>query len=806
MRKSSLGNHILRFFCYGVLLGIALCLISTAEAVDNSKQTALSNLREQMSKDGFYQYKIRKVRIKSGALDANGLFTDLKGQENKLRPYLRKADGTHQRKIEKITAGAFTRLWKLSDPYKGGKKAPADLKRKIYKSIIHYGQMEAARPDGWFRFHPSCFAIPTAAINIYFCFFDDMKGVESGKIKDSLTVNAHKWLRKMGMQAWTQPKRSDSTDFNVVQINRFRKHVWWVGGNGLSYRPAFQAAIMMNSVKMVDVMAEVSRRAMSNVSQNTYDKAFWTEGFTADGAGWGHGKQCLIWGYPVHGTKAALAILEQLKGTPWAQTLGRNNVEAMLNYLRGSSWYYYRGFTPPVLSRMNMVYSPVKKDHVPCFSMAKGFAKSWNNSLTAAEQSELKQYVTEAGKNSFIMKGQPAGRYTGTRYFWNNDNLIKKTADYYIFVAMASRRCDGIESTSSPASKYNFFTCDGLTLFEHTGDEYRQAIGAWNMTAFPGVTARQGEDKLKPITNWSGYKSKHNFAAGATSGGQNAVCGFIFEKDTKNKNAKKANPFIFGIKAYKSYFMFGDIFLALGTGITDVSGKYNEPVWTTIDQTLKRGVSGNLKKAGSKGDQVLWTENNGFAYGVLTEHTKGKIKAKTERRATKWDKLANSNKKKHGKSTNCDIFQMWIDHGSKPRNASYAYLVYSGKENPAKVFARPQVKILSNTEDLQAASDASGKVIGAVFYNKAAVLNAGSWKIKVTAPCAVLVEQKGDKLQVSVTDAAMNKNLKVINVLVTRKVSGKNVKQYKNFSAIAVPMPEGELCGKPVTVEVSLNQ
>ena len=171
MGKLSSRSRIHGMLKKGVLLATPLLLAVSAQAADDSRQAALDKLRQEFAKSGFYQYKIRKLRVNSGTLDSSGIFTDLKGQENKLRSYLRKADGTHQRKIEKITAGAFTWLWKLSDPFKGGKKAPADLKRKIYKSIIHYGQMEASRPDGWFRFHPSCFAIPTAAINIYFCFF-----------------------------------------------------------------------------------------------------------------------------------------------------------------------------------------------------------------------------------------------------------------------------------------------------------------------------------------------------------------------------------------------------------------------------------------------------------------------------------------------------------------------------------------------------------------------------------------------------------------------------------------------------------
>ena len=37
-------------------------------------------------------------------------------------------------------------------------------------------------------------------------------------------------------------------------------------------------------------------------------------------------------------------------------------------------------------------------------------------------------------------------------------------------------------------------------------------------------------ERLRPVTNWRGYCSKHNFVAAATSGDENAVAGYIFER------------------------------------------------------------------------------------------------------------------------------------------------------------------------------------------------------------------------------------------------------------------------------------
>ena len=171
--------------------------------------------------------------------------------------------------------------------------------------------------------------------------------------------------------------------------------------------------------------------------------------------------------------------------------------------------------------------------------MMKASVTRWPNSFTDDEVRELKQLIVEAGKDNIRMDGYPAGHYNGTRWFYNNDDLIKRNADYYMLVNMASNRCDGLESANNFADEYNIYTNDGLTYFQRKGDEYRKVIGAMDLTALPGITAREGQEKLKPFTNWRGFTSKHNFAGGATDGGQNAVAGFIFEKVDAMTRGKK---------------------------------------------------------------------------------------------------------------------------------------------------------------------------------------------------------------------------------------------------------------------------
>ena len=804
-----------RLFTGAVLLAVMM----SACAAPETKQQSLDRLRKEYAGKPFRSFKLKTEKTLAECLELlgdDGVFSDLRNEEAAIRE--KQMDQSQysapQNRVSELNREAFDRLWVISETFRQQEiQAPerVALRKKVFKGFIHYAEIEDGRAHvSGGRFHPSCFAIPLANINSYFCFFNDMQRVENGKETDPLMVRANWALKTMGFQAWTQPYRHDATDQNVVSVERFRKHVWWVGGNAVAYRPVLQASIMMNSIPMMDVMAEVAKGAISPVSQTTYDEAFWTEGFTADGAGWGHGRQCLIWGYPVHGATTALWMLSSLRGSPWAQSLERPNVDTLMNFVRGSSWYYRNGYVPPCLGRMNMVYEGIVPVEIPSLPLVERVATDWHGSLTAAENQELKQFMTEAQSNRIRMKGCPAGDYAGSRYFYNNDDLIVKSDDFYFFINMASIRCDGVESAHTLAAKYNFYSCDGQTLFLRRGDEAKRALGGLDLTAFPGVTAREVKDQLIPITNWRGYCSKYNFAAAATRGGSNACAGFIFEK--MNGSAKKdvndtsglndPNKGIYGVKAYKSWFVFDDLLLALGAGITNLDPAQEGDIRTTIDQTIwdspvssrdwKIDHDGKTHRYELAASGLPWVkQDSGFAYAVLPEQTTGSVSLVAERRASKWDKLAKPNAGKKGKPETIDILQLSINHGREVRDGTYGYMVYAGHKDPVQVFSKPPVTVLANTTILQAAMSPDGKTVQAVFYDPAAELKAGAHTFRVSAPCAFMAEfEENGTVHLTVTDAEMNPALNEITVM----MDGREV---------IIPLPVEPHRGKPAQIAVA---
>ena len=773
---------------------------------DTAKDEAIARLR---SKFRTQPHRMRleatteQVRGYIAQLTDEGTFADMDPQERafeKNGTYLKNFNNTTDDKVGIFLGDAYGRIYLIAEAYrKGALTAQEALNDKVLKAILHYGKIEIGRSNAITRFHASCFLIPTEATNTYFALLDEMDKAEQGKASPLMT-EACDMLKTLGLQAWTQPLRNDETDYNVVQIDRFRNHVWWVGGNALAYRSLLQVAAMYSSIPMIDLLAEVCQKGISTTSQTTYNEAFWTEGFTADGAGWGHGKQCLVWGYPIDGTSSAINMLNTLKGTPWAQQLNQENTDALMNFFRGSNWYYYKGFKLPGLERGSYVY---KKEaySIPYKKMLDNVIDNWLTSFNAEEQKELKQLQKEAADMNINMNGYSDGVYTGMRWFFNNDDIMKKTPSYHVDVNMASVRCDGLESAAF-ADNYNFYPTDGATLFQRNGNEYNVIMGGWDVTAMPGVTAREGMERLTPVTNWRGYCSKHNFSAGATDKRENGVAGMIFEKmDASQKKGvndrgmgQRKNEVLYGVKAYKSYFFVGDYMVCLGAGITNMRSDMEGHIRTTIDQTawqndvfiLKNGKKMHLEKGKTsllpKGKKATWICQEGkFGYTILNGYSKV-VYVSLEKRPTDWVKMNPANKKVKDLPKEVDVLRIWVDHGQKPVDEKYGYAVYMGEGKPS---GKLPFEVLQNDTLVQAVG--TKDMVQAVFYPNGKELKCKHSHITVSHPCALLIKHINDKPTITVTDATMNANLKFIHVTI-------------NGTRYDVKLPEGKYCGAEATM------
>ena len=772
------------------IVGLLFLSCFLAGAQPATKQEALHNICLFYAEKRNKETRILEDSVKkyTALLNEKGQFTDLIPKEKTITQNRYAAQEDKQPFISSLTLQALGRIRAIAACYGNKEMSASDTQvRTLFEAIRHYGKLETDRLNVASRWHASCFAIPTISYQTYYSLFNLMTCIENGQVRDSLFIEGNKILGKLSLQCWTVPARMDETDKDVIDVERFRKHVWWVGGNATDYRPLLETAAQLSSPEMADVVGEIAVRSLSSVSQATIQDDFWQEGITADGAGWGHGRQCLVWGYPIDGTRGSLRILKIMKECryPLPLEVKQEQIDVLKDYLRGSSYYYYKGYVPPVVDRGNM-----NRLVHPFTAQKNGRSADYRRLIPSARIIEmlLEQYpdlLTPEVKEEFSLFLDNARRF--------RIDMPGKWNQYYMLVNMASNRVSGLESANTMAAAFNIFTCDGTTLFSRDGYEHRRVMGAFNLRAWPGTTSRLSPKPLVPIENWKGYNSKHPFAAGATSGGNSFAGGFIFEKrdvgwphDTISPYSDP-NPSAFGIKAYKSYFMFDDLFLAMGCGIENKMPEQEGDIVTTIDQT-------ELASDFRKGSTVL---NNGFYYKVLEKHTKGEVLIKHEKKKTHWQSMSVANKLPE---TEEDIFHIYINHGRSPKDASYAYTVAC---NEAAADQMPRV--LSNTRQVQAAESYNGNKIGAVFYKEGARIKSSRGYLKVSSPCALLVEYIDDRVSVSVTDGLMNTELQEILIETSIPLEGNNVnKLSNNCYQLRMKVRTGRYTGSPVHAECRL--
>lgn len=205
------------------LFGVMLVVLATSfgHAQLTLKEQAVLDLRTYFSKHAYRGYQLVKSKVEQftpeqciNLLSSDGRFSDLIEVQNEIESEkLNQLDSTQpQRMVGDMLQKAFNRMWRIAQTYRGksySEYANDETLIKLYKAINNYSKIEADRGSiGSGRFHISCFAIPTAAVNTYFCLLDAMDHIEQGQEKNEIAKQANRSLIQMSYQSWTQPHRS----------------------------------------------------------------------------------------------------------------------------------------------------------------------------------------------------------------------------------------------------------------------------------------------------------------------------------------------------------------------------------------------------------------------------------------------------------------------------------------------------------------------------------------------------------------------------------------------------------------------
>ncbi len=365
-----------------------------------------------------------------------------------------------------------------------------------------------------------------------------------------------------------------------------------------------------------------------------------------------------------------------------------------------------------------------------------------------------------AALSARIRGDRSAPTLTGNRHFWCSDYMVHHRPEFFASVRMFSSRTVNTELINDEG-KQSHHLADGCTLIYRDGKEYRDIFPVWDWSKVPGTTAEQ-MDLLHAGSPT--YKTDATFVGGVTDGQYGAAAQDLHRET---------------LRARKAWFLFDYAFVALGAGIACDSER---PVVTSVNQCLLR--SKPLKHGRS-------ISHDGIDYNPIGEAT---LQMTASPQTGRWSDIGTGDDTR----VTLDVLNLWIDHGIKPHDASYAYLVGVLPDDWSRGGGADRVRILSNTRDLQAVSVSAPQILFAIFWSPGHV-DDGHQHYELDHPCLLMTRRRRGRVSISISNP-VNEPAEV-TVTTNLRLKGPGALSAPNGTVIKVVLPGGAMAGSSVTSE-----
>ena len=335
----------------------------------------------------------------------------------------------------------------------------------------------------------------------------------------------------------------------------------------------------------------------------------------------------------------------------------------------------------------------------------------------------------------------------GNYYMWRSGYASHMRDGYGVNIKMDSNQIIGGEWRGSwsgydkDGGQLIYWTSSAASTITVDGDEYTNVYPTYDWAHCPGTTtaARIVQD----------YANAGRFTNGTehTIGVSNGKYG-----NTAYDMNKK------GTQVKKGYFFFDDEFVALGSGINSTEGVN---IHTTLNQCEAEDVNvGGQSVAEGTKEQIYntnWLYNGKVGY-VFLENTDVVVSNSVQ---TNNPSLWGEAKKNETPAT----FTAYLDHGLKPSNDSYAYIVVPNTTAGAvsQYAGNTPVTVIANNEKVQAVRHDGLKQTQINFYQAGSLEYKDGYIITVDQPCSIIIDESEDtrKISVAVNDTAANQTVNV---------------------------------------------
>nr|AXR85425.1 xanthan lyase [Paenibacillus nanensis] len=356
------------------------------------------------------------------------------------------------------------------------------------------------------------------------------------------------------------------------------------------------------------------------------------------------------------------------------------------------------------------------------------------------------------------------GELVKYKQFSGMDRAVQLRPGFGFGLSMFSSRIGNYESINAENNK-GWHTGDGMTYLYNTdlsqfNDHFWATVDNYRL---PGTTV------LQNTTQTANSRSDKSWAGGTDILGQYGVSGMELHTVGKSLTAKK------------SWFMFDDEIVALGSGIASTDGIATE----TIVENRKLNSSGNnalIVNGTAKPGSLGWSETmTGTNYIHLAGSVPGSdigyyfpggaaVKGLREARSGSWSSLNSSASWKDSTLHTRNFMTLWFDHGMNPTNGSYSYVLLPNKTSSAvaSYAATPQISILENSSSAQAVKETQLNVTGINFWNDEPTTVG---LVTSNRKASVMTKETASDFEISVSDPTQS-NVGTIYIDVNKSATG----------------------------------
>jgi chondroitin AC lyase len=401
-----------------------------------------------------------------------------------------------------------------------------------------------------------------------------------------------------------------------------------------------------------------------------------------------------------------------------------------------------------------------------------------------------------------LRKGEEANIRSFARFFWQTEHFVFQRPHFYTSVRMHSTRNRNNEEPYNGPGIVIHHRSDGANYLSLDGHEYDGIWPVYDWQKVSGTTVMQ-KPQHHIATQYGGNmpvqtEGLTDFVGGVDDGLYGAVA-----YDFKSPHDM--------LEAKKSWFFFDNEYVCLGAGI---KSDPNLPAYTTINQAHLRGdVTVNqdgqtevLLRGKSDLENVKWVHHDRVGY-ILPEPATVNLSNRAEQ--GRWSDISAALTAPDELVTQ-DVFLLGINHGNRPRNASYQYIVVPGvtiEELEATSANNRNLEILSNTTEIQAVKHSGLGICQIAFYKAGEVDIDGGASVRMDSQGMAMLKMSGNRItEVPVSDPSRMLARMTITVPGIYNSGGDNYRSFPNReednTMILIDLPRDVYAGKSVTIEL----